>query len=83
MRIDEITNASIDCEQHKVLEDICSVQDKLKALVPEDKQKELYLLITELDNTTGEASLLAQEEAYKQGLNDGLEIAAHFLRIKT
>lgn len=82
MRIDEVTNASIGCEQHKVLKDMCTAQDKIKALVPEDKQKELHMLITELDNATGKTSLIEQEEAYKQGLNDGLEIAAHLFRVR-
>lgn len=77
MRAEEARHAEIHNRKYrKLVSRTCEVQDKLKALVPEDKHELFYNLLTELEDAISQSGGIEQDEAYKQGFYDGLEIAA-------
>ena len=83
MRACEAAEATIhNGKYNKYLENVCKAQEKIKALVPEDKQEELYNIVMELDDATIQSSVIEQKAMYKQGFNDGLEIAARLLKVR-
>ncbi len=83
MRAEEASQADFRNKKYDNLTDkVCEVEEKIKGLVSEDKQHELYNLMMEHESATIQSSVIEQKEMYRQGFNDGLEIAARLLKVR-
>lgn len=84
MRAEECLHAEINSNKYsKLITQICEVQNRLKELVSPDKRDAFLNEISNLEDIQCLISEIEQDKTYKQGFNDGLEIAVKLLRIQT
>ncbi len=78
----EAINSDInDKDYQKLRNDAFEAQNRIKELIPDDRQDQFFKIFIDFENAIIQTGFIENEEMYKQGFNDGLEIAARLLKI--